>query len=93
MKEGQRIELDEIVESLPENQIDYVLKESEQPEISPLSIAFRLKSFLLNDLIDKKSRELQKIEKDGEGGALLLREIKDLVEEREQLRKEVSSGI
>ncbi len=93
MKEGQRIDLDEIVESLPENQIDYVLKESEQPEISPLSIAFRLKSFLLNDLIDKKSRELQKIEKDGEGGALLLREIKDLVEERERLRKEASSGI
>jgi hypothetical protein len=93
LKEGGEMKLDDIIESLPKSHIDYLVRENEKPEISVLSSAIGLKNFLLNELKERKDRELQKIEESGGDGSELLREIKDLIEKRERMRKGVTNGI
>lgn len=93
LRKGQDMELEDIVESLSKSQIDYLLRRSEQPEISALSSALSLKGYLLDNLKELKDRELQKIEESGGDGVQLLREIRDLIEERERMRKEVINEI
>jgi hypothetical protein len=61
--------------------------------VSALSCALRLKNYILDNLIDKKGRELQVIEESGGDEFRLLNEIKSLIEERERMRKEVKGEI
>jgi DNA primase len=93
LKKGEEIEIDDIIQSLSKNQIDYLLRESQQPEISALSSALRLKNYLLDNLIDRKRRELQKVEENGGDESMLLKEIKSLIEERVRVSKEVIGEI
>jgi len=93
LKEGGEMKLDDIIESLPKSHIDYLVRESEKPEISVLSSAIRLKNFLLNELIERKKRELQRIEEGGGDSGEALKEFKCLIEKRERMRKGVTNGI
>jgi len=93
LKEDGKLDVDNITESLSKEQINFLFRESQKPEVSALSCALRLKNYNLDNLIDKKGRELQMIEETGGDESILLNEIKNLIEERERMRKEVKGGI
>ncbi|MCK4525902.1 DNA primase [candidate division WOR-3 bacterium] len=89
LKSGEKIELEDIIDSLSEKQMEYIMKESRKPEVSAVSSAIELKKYLLDSLIVQKRRKLQKVEADGEEGEEILVEIEKLVEQREQMKETV----
>lgn len=93
LNEDGELDIDDITESLSKSQIDFLFRESQKPEVSAVLCALRLKNYILDNLIDRKGRELQMVEEVGGDESRLLNEIKSLIEERERMRKEVKGGI
>ncbi|MEO0292638.1 MAG: DNA primase [candidate division WOR-3 bacterium] len=88
IKEGIEVKIKDTIESLPQPFIDYLIKKSEFPSPSPISQALGLKKYHLEELIEQKLLELQKLKEGDEKETLLCEEIAKLTEEREAIKKE-----
>ena len=87
-KEGTNLKTKDIIDSLPASFVNYLIKKSEEPQNSAIDWAKSLKRYHLNKLIEKKLIELQKIDANKEENYILLcKEIDELKEEREYLKK------
>jgi DNA primase len=90
IKEGSDLKIKDFINSLPPSFVEYLMKKSEEIINSPIVCAKSLKKYHLENLIVKKRRELQKIEKKGNKEneeAFLLKDIKNLGDEMNQLKK------
>ncbi|MEA1912660.1 MAG: DNA primase [candidate division WOR-3 bacterium] len=87
MRENKVVSIEEVIESLPKNLMDYVIRESEKPAISATLSAINLKKYSLDKLIERKRLELQRVEEKGDEEVGLLREIRDLIDERRELKE------
>ena len=88
IKEGMNLKTKDIIDSLPASFVNYLIKKSEEPQNSAIDWAKSLKRYHLNKLIEKKLIELQKIDANKEKNYILLcKEIDELKEEREYLKK------
>ncbi len=90
IKEGTDIKMRNIIDSLPQTFVNYLIKKSEEPMISPVACAKDLKRYYLEKLIEEKLIKLQKINIGNdkkENETLLCKEIDALTEERKHLKK------
>ncbi len=90
LKEGSDLKIKDIINSLPPPFVDYLIKKSETPPNSAVGRAISLKIYHLNQLIEEKVIELQKIDAGKEkekSDTLLCKEIDELKEERKRLKK------
>jgi DNA primase len=90
LKEGSELKIKDIINSLPPPFVDYLMKKSENPSNSAVGRAISLKIYHLNQLIEEKLIELQKIDagkEKGKSDTLLCKEIDELKEERKRLAK------
>ena len=90
IKEGADLKTKDIVDSLPQSFVNYLIKKSEEPLNSAISWAISLKKYYLNKLIEEKITALQKInhgKKEEKSETILCKEIDKLKAEREYLKK------
>lgn len=90
IKEGANLKTKDFISSLPSSLVEYLMKKSGAPVNSAMTCAISLKKYHLNKLIEEKITALQKInlrKNKEENETLLCKEIDELKEEREQLKK------
>jgi len=88
IKEGTALKTKDIIDSLPQSSVDYLMKKSEEPVNSAINSTIR---FLLDEIRKEKQMEYQKIKKqdeDSEKAISLFRDIRDLGTEMQRLIKE-----
>ncbi len=90
IKEGMNLKTKDFINSLPPSFVEYLMKKSEEPINSAITCAKKLKKYHLENLIEEKRIELQKIKEKGENEnkeTFLLRDIRNLGIEMNQLEK------
>lgn len=92
IREGADLKTKEVIASLPSSSVDYLIRKSEVPVKSAINSTILV---LLDEITKEKQTEYKKFkEKDvnSEKAISLLREIRDLGEEMEKFKKELSFG-
>ncbi len=90
IKKGTDLKTKDFINSLPPSFVEYLMKKSEEPVKSAITCAKKLKIYYLENLIEQKRIELQKIKGNGENEnkeEFLLQDIRNLGAEMNQLEK------
>ena len=90
IKEGTDLKTKDFIDSLPPSFVEYLMKKSEEPVKSAITCAKKLKIHHLENLIEQKRIELQKIkgkEENENKEEFLLQDIRNLGSEMNQLEK------
>jgi len=92
LKEGSDLKIKDIINSLPPNFVDYLMKKSEEPVNSTINSTIII---LLNEITKEKQMEYQKFRKQDEDSvkaASLLKDISELGTKMQKLIKESNFG-